>query len=320
MLNTDPKPEILVFAVPAAYAGVRLDLFLTHFCSGYSRSRLQRLIRAGCVRVNGEVCRTPKHALLPGAAIALADRGGNAPPSAATPEDIPLDILYEDEFLLVVNKTPGMVVHPAAGNWTGTLVNALLGREPALGDEFTGSGVDPLRPGLVHRLDKDTSGCLVAAKTPGALAKLAASFAARQTAKTYLAIVVGHFRAKTGDIRNLIGRHKTNRKKMAVVAAGGREAHSAYRIVREGAIDGVAASLAAVRIFTGRTHQIRVHMASLGHPVAGDSLYGGARRIKAPRQMLHAWKLTFPHPNSGEILTFEASLPEDFSRFLEKLQ
>lgn len=314
----NPPPEILSFTVPEQYGTLRLDQCLVHFCPERSRSRLQTLIREGHVKVNGTVCTSAKRSPESGSVIELENIPDELPPQEAEPENIPLDVLYEDAVMLVVNKAPGMVVHPAAGNWNGTLVNALLGRKPELLDDF--SGGDPLRPGIVHRLDKDTSGCLAVAKTPDALMKLSTAFAARETSKRYLAIAYGHFRPQQGEICNQIGRHRTDRKKMAVVKSGGREARSAYKVLKEGMIDGVPASLVEVRIFTGRTHQIRVHLSSIGHPLAGDTVYGGASRLPASRQMLHAWKLTLPHPVSGELMTFEAPLPEDFSTFLEKIQ
>ena len=314
MSTPNPTHEILTFQVPEQFAGMRLDLCLVQFCPERSRRRIQALINGGHVKVNGILCDRPKTSVDAGDRLEVENVPDELPPQEAQPEDIPLSVLYEDDFLLAVNKQPGMVVHPAVGNWTGTLVNALLGR---------GSGdfgeMDPLRPGIVHRLDKDTSGCLVVAKTPQAHAKLSDAFAERKTSKTYLAVVYGHLDPKEGEIRNRIGRHPVDRKRRTVVAEGGKEAHSAYKVVKEGSIDGIPASLVEVRIFTGRTHQIRVHLSHLGHPLAGDEMYGGAKRLPAPRQMLHAWKLTLPHPETGELLQLEAPLPEDFTAYLAKL-
>ena len=315
MSTPNPLPEILTFTVPEQFAGTRLDLCLVHFCPERSRSRIQALIGDGHVRVNGEVCIRPKTSVPANAVLELDNVPDELPPSEALPENIPLDVLYEDDSILAVNKAPGMVVHPAAGNWTGTLVNALLGRES---EEF--GEMDPLRPGIVHRLDKDTSGCLVVAKTPQALTKLAESFAERKTSKTYLAVVYGHLKQKEGEIRTLIDRHPVDRKRRAVSKKSGKEAHTAYKVVREGSIGGVPASLLEVRIFTGRTHQIRVHMSHIGHPLAGDEMYGGAKRLPAPRQMLHAWKLTLPHPVTGKEMALEAPLPADFTDYLKQLQ
>ena len=314
MSTPNPVCEIRSFTVPDQFDGMRLDLCLVRFCPERSRSRIQTLISEKHVKVNGQVCDRAKTAVAAGSVIELENVPDELPPSEAEPENIPLQVLYEDDSLLAVNKAPGMVVHPAAGNWSGTLVNALLGRESA---EF--GEMDPLRPGIVHRLDKDTSGCLVVAKTPQALAGLAESFAERRTSKTYLAVVYGHLIPKEGEIRTLIGRHPVDRKRRAVVKKGGKEAHSAYKAVREGYINGVPASLVEVRIFTGRTHQIRVHMSHIGHPLAGDPMYGGAKRLPAPRQMLHAWKLTLPHPETGKDLSFEAPPPEDFTAYLDQL-
>ena len=310
----DPTHEILTFQVPEQFAGMRLDLCLVRFCPERSRRRIQSLIESGHVRMDGTPCTRPKTPVAAGAGLEMENVPDELPPQEALPENIPLEVLYEDDSLLAINKAPGMVVHPAIGNWTGTLVNALLGR---------GSGsfgeMDPLRPGIVHRLDKDTSGCLVVAKTPKALTRLSDAFAERKTAKTYLAVVYGHLIPKEGEIRTLIARHPVDRKRRAVVAEGGKEAHSAYKVVREGKIDGIPASLVEVRIFTGRTHQIRVHMSHIGHPLAGDAMYGGAKHLPAPRQMLHAWKLSLPHPETGEPLELEAPPPDDFTAYLAKL-
>ena len=314
MSAPNPPNEILTLQVPGQFAGLRLDLCLARFCPDRSRRRIQRLIEDGHVRLNGAACTRCRTAVSAGDTIEMENVPEELPPQEAEPENIPLDVLYEDDSLLAVNKAPGMVVHPAVGNWSGTLVNALLGR---------GSGefgeMDPLRPGIVHRLDKDTSGCLVVAKTPQALSRLADAFAERKTSKTYLAVVWGHPVPEEGEIRARIGRHPVDRKRRTVVKEGGKEAHSAYKVVRKGYIGGIPASLVEVRIFTGRTHQIRVHMSHIGHPLAGDEMYGGAKRLPAPRQMLHAWKLTLPHPQTGEMLSLEAPPPEDFTAFAARI-
>ena len=318
-MPTPEKPSenrIVDLQVPEQFAGMRLDQCLAQLYRDASRSRLQNLIRAGAVTRNGVVCDAPRTAVETHDRIVLT-----LPPEKevfhAEPERIGLDVLYEDDVLLVISKPAGMVVHPAAGNWSGTLVNALLGRDPDMATDF--GEADPERPGIVHRLDKDTSGCLAVAKTPEALFKLSESFALRRVSKVYAAILAGHFREQSGELRNRIGRHPADRKKMAVVRSGGKEAVTRYRIAKTGSIDGTDASFAEIRIFTGRTHQIRVHMASLGHPVAGDTVYGGARRLPAPRQMLHAWKLTLPHPETGKEMSFEAPFPADFAAMLKKL-
>ena len=311
------KDEILHFTVPEQFAEFRLDQCLARLHPDSSRSRLQELIRQGRVTLNDAVCDTPR------TLVAVQDRIVlSLPPPPGTGrmcgEAIPLDILFEDEWMLVISKPPGMVVHPAAGNWSGTLVNALLGRDPEMAEKF--DDVSDARPGIVHRLDKDTSGCLAVAKTPDAMFRLSRSFASRQVSKTYAAILAGHFIEKKGEIHTLIGRHPVDRKKMAVVKSGGREALTRYTVTREGLIGERKAAFAEIRIFTGRTHQIRVHMASIGHPVAGDAVYGGAGRLPAPRQMLHAWKLEIPHPHTGRLLSFEAPFPADFRAMLAELR
>ena len=309
--------RVLNLTVPEQFAGMRLDQCLAQLHQESSRSRLQSLIKKGFVKLNEAICDSPKSSVTANDRIALV-----LPPEpeafSAKAEQIDLDIMYEDEFMLVVNKPAGMVVHPGAGNWSGTLVNALLGHDPELAEDF--GDADPARPGIVHRLDKDTSGCLVVAKTPDALFKLSEAFSTRQVSKTYAAILYGHFAMQTGELHNLIGRHPADRKKMAVVKNGGREAITRFHITKAGTVNGIKASFSEIRIFTGRTHQIRVHMASLGHPVAGDAVYGGAKKLPAPRQMLHAWKLSIPHPKTGETMSFEAPFPEDFAQMLQRME
>ena len=237
-----------------------------------------------------------------------------SPPDDLVPEAIPLEIVYEDAHLLVLNKPPGLSVHPGAGRPRGTLANALIARLPAL----RGVGA-VLRPGIVHRLDRDTSGLLVVAKTPETLAALQQAVAAREVARAYLALVCGSVRTDEGTIDAPIGRHPRRRTKMAVVA-GGRAAITHYRVVERLG----HATLVEARLVTGRTHQIRVHFSVLGHPVVGDPVYG--RRCRLPstvtpaRQMLHAYRLAFRHPATGRQLEFETALPEDFAGVLAQLR
>ena len=221
--------------------------------------------------------------------------------------------------MLVINKPAGIAVHPGAGNPDGTIVNALLGRYPGFSELF--AGVD-LRPGIVHRLDKDTTGCLVIAKTPQAQYKLGMAFAERKTSKIYWSLVRGVPAQTTMEINNFIGRHPVNRQKMAVVERGGKLAISRYRVLKSGAIGNEKVSLVEVAIFTGRTHQIRVHMAHVGYPVLGDQLYGGSRTLieGAERQMLHARYIEIPHPETGELMKFTAEVPKDFASLEEKIQ
>ncbi len=229
-----------------------------------------------------------------------------AEPSPLEPEEIPLDILYEDADLLVLNKPPGLVVHPAAGHARHTLVHGLL----AHCDTLSGIGGEK-RPGIVHRLDKDTSGCLVVAKNDAAHANLSRQFAGRLVTKIYLALVQGWFPPgkRGGMIDNSIGRHPVDRKKMAVLTRGGRASRTEWRVAQE--LPGIG-TLVECTLHTGRTHQIRVHLKHLGHPLLGDTLYAPRLAGHYPRQMLHAWKLGFAHPRTGEPMHFCSPLPEDF--------
>ena len=230
-----------------------------------------------------------------------------------TAEKFEFDILYEDPSFLVIDKPAGVVVHPAPGNYEGTVVNALIGRYPAMAEDFAEE--DGNRPGIVHRLDKDTSGCLAVAKTVEAKFKLGKAFADRKTGKTYLAVCRGIPKQVSGELKTLIGRHPVNRQKMAIVERNGKEAHSAYRVIAQKNIDGVPLALVEVKIFTCRTHQIRVHLSSIGLPIIGDDLYGNKNCIipGVTRQLLHAWKLSLPHPVSGEIMNFTSPLPPDIA-------
>lgn len=272
---------------------------------GLSRSAAARLIRQGAVRVNGRLPRASDQVLehdvveyeLP-APVLLQP----------LPEAIPLQVVHEDADLVVVVKPAGMVSHPAAGHHTGTLVHALLG----LGGSWATAGGE-VRPGLVHRLDKDTSGLLVAARTDTAQRALSAQLADRSLSRTYLAIAVGHLAHRSGLLEGPIGRHPKDRKRMAVVA-GGRAARTRYEVIEE--LRGH--SLLRLDLESGRTHQIRVHLAALGHPVAGDRVYGGGRA--APRPMLHAWRLRLVHPRTGAEMSFESPPPADFEAFLESLR
>ena len=227
-------------------------------------------------------------------------------PLHAEAEDLPLDVLYEDEDVLVLNKAAGMVVHPATGHWSGTVVNALLHHCEELSEE---GGED--RPGIVHRLDKETSGCLAVAKHDRAHRALAAQFAGRGVLKIYIALALGAFRTQSGTIQQALGRHPVHRQKMAVLPPGkGREARTDWSVLGEVQAYGARASVVQCRLHTGRTHQIRVHLAHIGHGLLGDAVYG--RKMEAPRHMLHAWKLGFTHPLSGRWMDFMSPLPEDF--------
>ena len=285
----------------AEKSGSRLDRWLAETWPDVSRARWQRAVTAGLVTVNGTTSKSSDR-LRAGDEVRAQEPPPEELRSDARPEDIPIDIIYEDEDLVCLNKPPGLVVHPATGNWTGTLVNALLHHTAKLS-----SGAHPLRPGVVHRLDKDTSGCILVAKNDTAHAALAKQFAERSAQKTYLAVVRGKPRASAGVVTAAIARHPVHRQRMSVSSRpGARAAETAWKLV---ASDGKL-SLLECRPKTGRTHQIRVHLKHLGHPIAGDRVYGGGADF--PRQLLHAWKLAVRHPRSGQEMVFCAPQPSDF--------
>lgn len=291
--------EPIKLQVPNSGRGLRLDQFLAQELPQFSRARLQALIRAGDVTLNGKATR-PREILRTGDLIQLIE----PPPEKITaePENIALDILFEDEDLLVIDKAAGMVVHPGAGNARHTLVNALLAHCPSL------SGIGGKeRPGIVHRLDKETSGCIVVAKNDAAHQSLSKQFVERTVEKIYLALVAGTMRKTHGVIDANIGRHPVQRQRMAVLKTRGRTARTDYRVLRSR--DGV--TLVECILHSGRTHQIRVHLHHLGHPVLGDKVYGKPTQ-NFSRQMLHAFKLGFHHPRDGAWKKFEAPLPKDF--------
>ncbi|HTY88782.1 MAG TPA: RluA family pseudouridine synthase [Candidatus Acidoferrum sp.] len=296
----------------------RLDRFLRERFPAASRSAWQRLIEQGHVRVNGKPVK-PTHA--PRAGEQVEVHWPEARPAAAQAEEIPLDVLFEDKSLLVLNKPAGLVVHPAAGHEEHTLVNALL--HHCRGSLSGIGGV--ARPGIVHRLDKETSGCLVVAKNDAAHLALAAQFAQRQVAKIYNAIVCGELARDAGEIRAAIARHPSHRKRMAARDDDdGRAAHTSFRVLER--LN--AATFVEAQIHTGRTHQVRVHFQFLGHPLAGDDTYGARqnRRLteltgyRPPRVLLHARELSFVHPRTEKELSFEAPLPKDFREALKFLR
>jgi 23S rRNA pseudouridine1911/1915/1917 synthase len=301
-------------------AGLRLDAWLARRLPSLSRARLQALIAEGHVLVDGAPARASARVRAGQSARVHVPAPAPAEPQ---PEDIPVAVVFEDARLVVVDKPAGLVVHPGAGNARGTLVNALLGRVRDL------SGVGGvLRPGIVHRLDRGTSGLLVVAKDDEAHRALVRQFAGRTVEKEYLALVLGQPARASGEVDAPIGRDPVHRQKMSVRAPRGRDARTSWRV--EERFDGAA--LLRVRIHTGRTHQIRVHLASIGHPVAGDPVYGGtrppsSRRAEArgallalERPALHAARLAFTHPGTGERLAFEAPLPGDLHRVLSRLR
>ncbi len=294
-------------AVPADFAGLRLDQALARLLPEYSRNRLQEWMRSGHVTVDGNPA-AAKTKVWGGERISVAPQ---ASPSTERhdPEDIPLQVVFEDADILVIDKPAGLVVHPGSGNWSGTMLNALLRHAPDL------SGIP--RAGIVHRLDKDTSGLLVVAKTIPAQVDLVRQLQARSVTREYVAVVHGVVRAD-GEVEAPIGRHPVQRTRMAVVASG-KPARTFYFVEETGH----AWSRLRCRLESGRTHQIRVHLGSIGHPLIGDPVYGGAQRKSMPefeRQALHAARLALVHPSSGQTMKWEAPLPADLLDLLEKLR
>jgi 23S rRNA pseudouridine1911/1915/1917 synthase len=327
--------------IPDVETGGRLDRLLAAHIGDLSRTRLKGLIEAGAVTVDGRTIRDPGYRVNSAAAINVEV----PPPVPATPsaEAIPLNVVYEDDDIIVIDKPNGLVVHPAAGHWTGTLVNALIAH---CGTSLSGIGGEK-RPGIVHRLDKDTSGLMVVAKNDRAHKGLAAQFAGhgrdgRPFERGYLAFVWGAPDRPRGTIDRPIDRHKTVRSRMAI-QRGGREAVTHWQVLerfggpkspaKSAKRDGWVASLLECTLETGRTHQIRVHLASIGHPLLGDSVYGAGYRSKAAllpesaqtavrdlgRQALHAHILSFEHPVNGKIMRFRSELPPDLARLHDKL-
>ncbi len=286
-------------------AGLRLDRYLALALPDYSRSRLQALIGDGCVTLNGQVPRTRE-------LVRTGDRVQLVIPAVekieAVAEAIPFPVLFEDDDLIVIDKPAGLVVHPGAGNAEHTSVNALLHHCATL------SGIGGKeRPGIVHRLDKETSGCLVVAKNDTTHRELSRQFAARTMKKVYLALVAGRLKKAAGTIDAPIARHPVHRQRMSISrTTRGRSALTEYRVVRPGR----EMSLVECTLHSGRTHQIRVHLHHLGNPVLGDKLYAAKNAKHFPRQMLHAWQLGFTHPRSGQWQEFEAPLPADFEAAL----
>jgi len=320
-LAMDTSNDCFSFSVSELQIGVRLDLVLSNFLTDCSRSYAAQLIQEGAVTVNSSACK-------PSYRVRSEDHiSGHLPPPTLTdnkPEQILFSILYEDAYLIVIDKPPGLVVHPAPGHPSGTLVNGLLHHCPDLA-AFSGE----IRPGIVHRLDKDTSGVMVVAKQPAVHEHLASQFQKRAVHKTYLAIVRGRFMSAQGEIHLPIGRHPTARKQMSTASGKSRSAETHYRVKE--AFNGAA--LLELDLKTGRTHQIRVHCAALHHPVLGDPVYGGRnnniiqvgagskkRTVRILRQMLHAWRLGFSHPVDGAWRQFEAGIPEDMQTLLMRLR
>ncbi|QQG36984.1 MAG: RluA family pseudouridine synthase [Micavibrio aeruginosavorus] len=318
----------LRFSVPPEQAGVRLDKFLADVAVELSRTRIKALVLGGQVQVRGNVCDSPAYKLKSGDEIRIDVPAPRE--DTPLPENIPLDIVYEDDALIVINKPVGLVVHAGAGHEDGTLVNALLHH---CGDTLSGIG-GVKRPGIVHRLDKDTSGLMLAAKTDRAHQALSAQLSDRSLHRLYKALVWGAPVPRKGIVDAPIGRHPSHRQKMAVVQRNGREARTQYLVAEEWG----PAALVECSLETGRTHQVRVHMAHLGHPLLGDPLYGLARNgqmsrlrkaglgenecaliVDFPRQALHAAEIAFIHPLTGEEMGFESPIPEDMAGIINVL-
>jgi 23S rRNA pseudouridine1911/1915/1917 synthase len=301
--------DLIHYKVNEAEIGERLDVFLTKYMSDVSRSTVQRLIVNGDVTVNGKLVKSNyKVQYLDGVEVTMPE----IKPLELMPEEIPLEVLYEDEDIIIVNKSRGMVVHPAVGNYNGTLVNALLEHCEDL------SGINGVaRPGIVHRLDKDTSGVMVVAKSDRAHISLAKQIKERSASRRYLAIVHGNIKEEQGVIKAPIGRHPTDRKRMAVTFVNSKEATTKFRVIeRFGAY-----TLVECKLLTGRTHQIRVHMAYIGHPVVSDPKYGPDRRqFSIIGQALHSAELKIVHPVTEENMIFTANLPEDMELILRELR
>lgn len=313
------------FSVPPEHAGKRLDQFLASHLTETSRARVQQLIVEEKVLVNESPAKA-SFRLRGGEQVSVVGKAV-LPPLRATPEDIPLDVVYEDDDLAVINKPSGMMVHAGAGATEsdrnrGTLVNALLHR---FGQLSAVSG--ELRPGIVHRLDKETSGLIVVAKTDHTHRKLSAQFSSRQVKKTYIALAHGWMEKDRGTINAPISRDSIRRTRMTTRGHGGREAITHYTVQRRIESSFGKFSLLEVQIATGRTHQIRVHLSSLGHPIVGDALYGAPRELRCreaalslPRNFLHAAALQFTHPRTGELLLLSRSLPAELAEFLTRIE
>lgn len=306
--------ELRAWQVPASAHGQRLDAFLAAEVTAYSRSHLKSLIEDGCVTVGGQIITTPSRKVLAGQPVQARLRP-TAQSLSFQPEAMALNVVFEDAHLLVVNKPAGLVVHPAAGNWSGTLMNGLLAHH-------TGAAALP-RAGIVHRLDKDTSGLMVVGKTLMAVTALSRAIAAREVSRQYLALVHGET-DETFSVNSSIGRDPVTRVRMAVVPSGKPARTDVQRVIAGSwtGPQGTARSFSGVRctLHTGRTHQIRVHLSSRRHPLVADALYGGAPALGMTRQALHATRLAFTHPMTAEPLVFEADLPADMAHAWSALE
>lgn len=299
---------MLTLTATTEQAGQRLDAFIAANCEGVSRSAAARLLEGGFVTVNGKPA-TKSTRIADGDSVSV--ELPEAEETDVTAQDIPLDVVYEDEDVIVVNKPAGLVVHPAPGHPDGTLVNALLHH---CGDSLSGVGGEK-RPGIVHRIDRDTSGLIIAAKNDAAHLALSAQLSDHSLARTYECLALGNFREDSGTIDAPIGRHHIDRKKMTVTAHNSRHAVTHWEVIAR--YNGV--THLRCHLETGRTHQIRVHLAHIGHPILGDTVYGGKKAVPGlTGQCLHAVGLRFAHPRTGELVTLSCPLPEEFETQLRK--
>lgn len=330
MINDDNKDDSMEFCVSVEFTGQRVDKYLASQCEGLSRARIQSFISGNTVMINNQVLDNASLKVVEGDVLSLT-----IPPvrvAEPQPEELPINVVYEDNDLLLINKTIGMVVHPGAGNWSGTLVNALLHH---CGDSLSGIG-GVARPGIVHRLDKETSGLMLVAKNDHAHQHLSAQLAERSLTRVYHALVLGGITPPKGTISRPIGRHRHHRTKMSVMSNKPRDASTHYHVMKE---YGDAFALVECRLQTGRTHQIRVHMEDFGHPLIGDPLYGGQPTkiqgrmrkqgyepeeiegvLSMKTQMLHAKEIAFVHPRTEERLSFSTEYPNSFSHILNIIE
>lgn len=307
--------EHIYFHIIVEDAGKRLDSFLSEKIEGYSRTYMQKLIDDGLALVNEKPAKSNyKLKAGDGVEVTIPD----PVPLEVKPEEIELDIVYEDDDIMVINKPQGMVVHPAHGNYSGTVVNALLSHCSSLSDYNSLTGINGvMRPGIVHRIDKDTSGIIVVAKTNEAHLSLSEQLKAHSITRKYVALLEGKLKSETGKIETLIGRNPKDRKQMSVVSRNGKRAVTHYRVLES--FD--SNTLIEATLETGRTHQIRVHMAYIGHPVVGDTVYGYKKqRFETKGQLLHAKVLGFIHPTKGEYVEFEVPLPDYFEKILKTVR
>ena len=316
--------KIIINILNKNYLNLRLDKILSLEINNYSRTYLSNLIKQGYVTVNGKLTKEPKkHIKLNTIIEVLLYNIFNSNNIILTPKKFKYQIMYEDNDILIINKPPNTVVHPAPGNWNNTIVNALIYRYSNFTKIFNNDmNIQNIRPGIIHRLDKDTSGCLIIAKHIISKYKLCNSFATGKIIKEYDAILYGVPKYTHEQITTLIGRHQKNRKKMTITdnVNRGKKSITIYNLIKIGYLNKIPISLAKIKILTGRTHQIRVHMAYKGTPILGDKVYGGHQKIQIQRQMLHASKITFPHPCLHKTISIRCPLFQDYNNVLNLIK